>query len=391
MTLLRYNKRSLSEMRYIIMDITPYLIEQCLAHPSSQPQDMVKQCYQAAFGAEHLLADLDRAKTYLEQEFASVEPSTLEKPLCEVISDNICRMDLAAWKAHDLPMEWLFSMFSASATVWAEANTTENETATPKKRFLHYLDTADQLIRQGSLPVSFDQDTWTAFLNKYESSGMTAVHHSEAYRLAEKPAYRIVQSKFMRLLPILEKIAESYRTHLPSITASAPICVIAIDGRAASGKSTMADQLAQILNADIIHMDDFFLPLELRTAERLHTPGGNVHYERFCQEVLPHLHSGHPFSYRRFDCEIMAYNGVRQIGKSLIRIVEGSYSLHPTFGNYADITVFSDVEPEKQMRRILHRNGPSMAEMFRNRWIPMEEQYFDAYKVSQNVSLCISS
>ena len=32
-------------------------------------------------------------------------------------------------------------------------------------------------------------------------------------------------------------------------------------------------------------MDDFFLPMELRTAERLEEPGGNVHYERFSAEV----------------------------------------------------------------------------------------------------------
>ena len=45
--------------------------------------------------------------------------------------------------------------------------------------------------------------------------------------------------------------------------------VIAIDGRCASGKSTLAQQLAGLTGAGIIHMDDFFLPRELRTEERL--------------------------------------------------------------------------------------------------------------------------
>ena len=52
--------------------------------------------------------------------------------------------------------------------------------------------------------------------------------------------------------------------------------VIAIDGMAASGKSTLAARLAEELDGCVIHMDDFFLPPELRTQERLSSPGGNV-------------------------------------------------------------------------------------------------------------------
>ncbi|MBS6367782.1 MAG: hypothetical protein KH420_10635, partial [Clostridiales bacterium] len=66
---------------------------------------------------------------------------------------------------------------------------------------------------------------------------------------------------------------------------------LAIDGRAAAGKTTLACQLQQHFGAAVIHMDDFFLPAELRTASRLQTPGGNVHYERFLQEVAPALPS----------------------------------------------------------------------------------------------------
>ncbi|MCL1877401.1 MAG: hypothetical protein FWF80_00945, partial [Defluviitaleaceae bacterium] len=65
--------------------------------------------------------------------------------------------------------------------------------------------------------------------------------------------------------------------------------VIAIDGRSASGKTTLASELAAQTGASVIHMDDFFLPQDLRTEERLNTPGGNVHHERFASEVLPHI------------------------------------------------------------------------------------------------------
>ena len=91
------------------MSMTEYLLEQVNRHPSMQAQDMIKLCYQAAHGAEHLLSDLDAAKTYLEKEYYAVEAEDIA--LYEVISDQICRVNLAAWKARKLPIEWLFYMF----------------------------------------------------------------------------------------------------------------------------------------------------------------------------------------------------------------------------------------------------------------------------------------
>lgn len=187
------------------------------------------------------------------------------------------------------------------------------------------------------------------------------------------------KARYLRLMPILKRVAARQDTK--------PVFVIALDGRAASGKSTMAGQLAKILKADVIRMDDFFLPLELRTEERFATPGGNVHYERFREEVLPHLSKPEPFSYRKFECSIKDYHGCCPVGTQPFRIVEGSYSLHPELGEYADLTVFSDVAPEEQMRRIRERNGAEQAEMFRNRWVPLEEAYFQAYHIAEKADV----
>lgn len=59
-------------------------------------------------------------------------------------------------------------------------------------------------------------------------------------------------------------------------------------------------------------MDDFFLPPELRTAERLSQPGGNVHYERFSAEVADGILRGKPFEYSVFDCSIMGVSGKKE-------------------------------------------------------------------------------
>ena len=126
-------------------------------------------------------------------------------------------------------------------------------------------------------------------------------------------------------------------------------------------------------------MDDFFLTSELRTAERLAEAGGNVHYERFCDEILPCIKLNGAFQYNTFNCSKMCLDGKRSVEGGSWRIVEGSYSHHPKFGDYMDTRVFCHVSPEEQMRRIRERNGEAMAGMFSSRWIPMEEHYFKTF------------
>lgn len=164
-------------------------------------------------------------------------------------------------------------------------------------------------------------------------------------------------------------------------TSKKEVKVIAIDGRAASGKTTLAKELSRLLGAGVIHTDDFFLPLELRSEERLKMAGGNIHHERFCLEVLPHLRREEAFFYTPFDCSRMAPGEKIEVERGGLRIVEGSYSHHPAFGDYADIKIFMTIDQKLQLDRIFRRNGREKAELFEKRWIPMEEKYFSRYKI----------
>lgn len=347
------------------MDFEKRLTEQLRRHPSMQPQDVIKMCYQAAHGAEHLLSDSDRAWSYLRKEYDEV--AVTNDVLYEQISDKVCRVNLAVWKSKDLPPEWLFRMFTASCKVEENAN----------EQFAKYLQQAEKILNSGD--AGFAMSEWDKYLCEYKKNGMPAVHHSKEYREHEHPAYRIVDSRFCRTLVVLEKAKTYLQRDKPYI--------IAIDGRAASGKTTLANCLQIVLDADVIHMDDFFVPPELRSEERFKKPGENIHHERFAEEVLPFIAKQEQFSYRIFDCSRMDYNGIREVGNKAFRIVEGSYSCHPIFGAYADITVFSDVSTNEQIERICKRNGEEMLKMFLTRWIPMEEKYFSHYMVGDKADI----
>lgn len=183
------------------------------------------------------------------------------------------------------------------------------------------------------------------------------------------------------------------------------VIVIAIDGRCASGKTTLAKALQteelpeevymgktcmEKQSVGVIHMDDFFLPRELRTRERLSEAGGNVDYERFVKEVLPHLKNPKEFKYRRFDCSRMELGEACVVPAGNIRIVEGAYSCHPKFGDYMTVRVFCDISPKKQTERIRKRNGEKMLERFMNEWIPMEEKYLEEYQVRERADIYLS-
>ncbi len=164
---------------------------------------------------------------------------------------------------------------------------------------------------------------------------------------------------------------------------------IVIDGKCGAGKTTFAAYLVAVYECNVIHMDDFFLPPALRKEGRLTVPGGNVHYERFIDEVGPGLRNGEPITYRVFDCAMMDYNGVVTLPPKPLNIVEGSYSLHPELASLYDLKVFMTVSEEEQKRRLLERSKGKSKEkggyqLYLDKWIPLENRYFKAYRIPQN-------
>lgn len=163
--------------------------------------------------------------------------------------------------------------------------------------------------------------------------------------------------------------------------------IIAIDGRCASGKTTLAKAISEQLDCNVIHMDDFFLRPEQRTANRLATPGGNIDHERFLEEVLIPLSKGLPVTYHPFDCHKMGFGEEILLSPKKINIVEGSYSYHPSLRDYYAYTFFLTISLEEQMKRIIDREGVEKAKIFKEKWIPLEEEYFKTLEVTEWIKL----
>ncbi len=188
----------------------------------------------------------------------------------------------------------------------------------------------------------------------------------------------------------IELTAEKILNELKALKMSAPL-IIAIDGRCASGKTTLAALLKEKTGCNVIHADDFFLRKEQRTKQRLEEAGGNIDYERLESEVLIPVRREGECRYRRFDCGTMSLcDDSIVVSSAPLTIVEGSYSCHPRLFNYYDFSIFLNVEQDEQIKRILQRNGKEKAENFKNKWIPLEEKYFSAFNISEICNMIIT-
>ncbi len=174
---------------------------------------------------------------------------------------------------------------------------------------------------------------------------------------------------------------------IKSVSHSNTSLLVAIDGRCASGKTTLAHSLQKKLNCNVIHMDYFFLRPEQITEQRLSQPGGNVDYERFYEEVIVPLKNNKEFHYHRYDCHKEIMSETIFVPLCPITIIEGSYSCHPTLQKHYDLKIFLSVEPQEQINRIKKRNGEIAVNTFRQKWIPLEEYYFSTYNVKENCDL----
>ena len=160
-------------------ELKAILTDQAKRYPLMAPTDAVKLIYQNEFGGGHLIRDEEACLRYLRKEYDSIEKN-LNQERSEYIGNGICRVNLAALDEAEL--ENLGREFIRSAAA--------HRGSMPS--FLAKLEILKELVGEGLLP--FDSQALEEYLGQYANMGYPAVSHSEAYRNAYRPAYRVVKS-----------------------------------------------------------------------------------------------------------------------------------------------------------------------------------------------------
>ena len=154
---------------------------------------------------------------------------------------------------------------------------------------------------------------------------------------------------------------------------------VGIDGKGASGKSTLATAVAAVLpEAVVVHVDDF-ARRSVPTWER----------DRFVAQVLVPLQAGRPARYERWDWDRDVGAGWSQVPVGVPVVVEGVSSTDVRLGVPWDVTLWVDVAYEVRLARALARDGEAMREQWVERWMPEEDAYEAAQRPQDRVDAVV--
>lgn len=341
------------------------LITHCKTYPNLQIQDIFKFLHQSAFGCEHFVSSLCTATSFIAEEYRGLRDK--KATYIEPLDGDYSRVPLS-YIDRGLSAETLGRLFVASS----------KQEPNGMSVLLEKLKVAEQLVYEGLLP--FSEEEFDEAMQKWKAQGYEALHHSDIFKASYRPAYRVINNRFIPFLPLLAELDKRLKNGR---------VILSVEGGSASGKTTLSEMLYGLYDCTVFHMDDFFLQPHQRTPERFAQVGGNIDWERFLSEVLIPLSKGEPVSYRKFDCSAMSLTEEIQVTPKRFTVIEGAYSMHPSLEKYYDLSVYLDIAPSLQRERILHRNSPELAQRFFNEWIPLERRYFSETHAEQRCSMTI--
>jgi uridine kinase len=157
--------------------------------------------------------------------------------------------------------------------------------------------------------------------------------------------------------------------------------LVALDGRSGTGKSSLADDLANLFDALVIRGDDFYSggtheEWAQRTPEQ--KADQCVDWRRLRREVLEPLLAGRTARWR-------THNWVTGRGLSdetseeaptRVIILDGAYSARPELSDLIDISVLVRADDQTRRSRLRGREGESAMEGWHPVWDEAETYYF---------------
>ncbi len=178
-----------------------------------------------------------------------------------------------------------------------------------------------------------------------------------------------------------------------SLVDKNPTPIVLIDGRAASGKSSLAAALKNQLFKELeqaprlIHMDDLYPGWEGLIA--------GSHYLN--QQILQPLKLGKTASWQLWDWERGQRgrndepgNGWREFAGGTPLIVEGCGSLSRVSAELADYRVWIETEKQVRHKRWLERDGEKFNE-FWHIWAAQEDEFYQQERSAQLADLVIEN
>ncbi len=180
--------------------MTEILLAHAAAYPLMEPSDAVKLIYQATFGGGHMIKSESAVHERIRNEY-SISKHTRDTLHIESLGDTSrIYLDCALT---DNELEIISKIFCASAKYYSVGYCEANERT--KQLFNERLAILRELCQSGHF--CFTPSALDGYLGAYRAAGYPPVSHSDTYRAAYSPAYRVIDSRYVRLIGCIKSIA----------------------------------------------------------------------------------------------------------------------------------------------------------------------------------------
>jgi hypothetical protein len=151
--------------------------------PEMRIEDAYKWLFHATLGGEHAVTDDSGPRQWMEREWKGLGRPLPKEPEVQSLRPDgkIVRINLRPFKGRGGESEMLLAIFVESAKRFRS----------DKKEFVREWMSLGDALRskpQGKLTLR----TWSKLDQEMKPLGYPAVHHSQAYETAYRPAYRVI-------------------------------------------------------------------------------------------------------------------------------------------------------------------------------------------------------
>ncbi len=161
--------------------------------------------------------------------------------------------------------------------------------------------------------------------------------------------------------------------------------VIAIDGRAGAGKTTLANELFLALSPKrkvaVVHLDEIYAGWELALTDMLTSS---------LSQIIKSISGGESVTFPIYNWNWQQFDLERKISPCDLIIIEGVGSGQRIVREIATATIWIDIDQETGLERVLGRDGNAIEDQM-NIWQEREEEHFLSEATRENADFILST